>query len=130
MEPLILIVDDKPEFLDIFGTALTAAGYKVKTAADGPSAIQLAVSLKPDLVLLDVEMPGMNGVEVLTKMRDNPELVAMKIAFLTNLGGAQPGSEAFDTRIAKEIGATTYLKKTEDLNVLVSQVRGLLALAA
>jgi CheY-like chemotaxis protein len=127
MEPLILIVDDKPEFREIFSTALTAAGYQVETAENGPIALEIAASRKPDLVLLDVDMPEMNGVEVFTRIKEKPELSQIKVAFLTNLGGAQPEAQAFSVRIAKEIGATTYLKKTDDLNKLVDSVRALLA---
>lgn len=127
MQPLILIIDDKAEFLDIFGTALRAAGYRVITAADGPAGISEALADRPDLVLLDVDMPNMNGADVLAAMRERPELKDLKVVFLTNLGSAEPEAQLFNSRIAKEAGALTYLKKTENLDVLIQRIRDLLA---
>ena len=60
-QKLILIVDDEPDFLEIFGTKLTTSGFRVETAGNGEEGFKKAKSIKPDLVLMDVKMPGLTA---------------------------------------------------------------------
>ena len=70
--PKILIADDEPDVLEIMAKKVAAAGYEVVTSPDGQIAWEKIVSEKPDVVLLDLTMPGLHGFEVLEKLRKNP----------------------------------------------------------
>lgn len=125
--PLILIVDDEANFREIFSTKLSAAGYRV-AQADGPEAgFAKALSMKPDLILMDVKMPGMEGPAVVSKLRENPETKNVKIAFLTNLGDPRAELREIDKKFSEEFGAQDYLNKTDDLGVIVQHIKEILA---
>jgi len=68
----ILLVDDYPDALEVWGLYLRAAGFSVLTAADGPAALVLATEQHPDLIVLDLELPGKSGIEVATTLRAQP----------------------------------------------------------
>jgi CheY-like chemotaxis protein len=123
-QKLILIVDDMAEFREIFSVKLTAAGYRTETASDGPEGIKKVRELKPNLVLLDIKMPGMGGEEVLATLRKDPATAFIKIVFVTSLG--DPNDAGTDEVLAKKFGADGYIKKTDDLNDLVSHVKSYL----
>src|ERR1700733_12958779 len=82
----ILVVDDDPEIVTMLSTRLGKRGYKVSTASDGHSAIELAKRDKPDLVLLDVMMPGKSGWEVARAIKQDPDTNHVKIVMLTAIG--------------------------------------------
>ncbi len=82
-EPLILVVDDNQENRDVLSRRLQRHGYKVTTAVDGPAALQLLKDTACDLVLLDVMMPGMNGVEVLGKIRETQSPTQLPVIMAT-----------------------------------------------
>ena len=82
----ILVVDDDPEILAMLGTRLTKRGYRVSTAADGHTALELAQKELPDLVLLDVMMPGKSGWEVARAIKQDPTTHAIKIIMVTAIG--------------------------------------------
>lgn len=84
----ILLVEDNPQLQEIYSITLQSAGYEVAVAGNGPHALQQSIIFKPDLIFLDIMMPGMNGLEVLQALRDKPEYNAQntKIVILTNLG--------------------------------------------
>jgi CheY-like chemotaxis protein len=116
----ILIVDDTADFREIFSMKLSSAGYHIETAASGQEAVQKVKDVRPDLVLLDVKMPGMTGEEVLETIRRDPTTASTKIIFTTNLG--IPGDTETDEALAKRFGADGYIKKTEDLDTVVALV--------
>ncbi len=116
----ILIIDDSADFREIFSMKLGAAGYHIETAASGEEGINKVQELKPDLVLLDVKMPGTTGEEVLATLRKDPKTLYTKIIFLTSLG--DQGDAETDEALAKRFGADGYIKKTEDLDTLVATV--------
>ena len=103
----ILVVDDEPDFLEIITTRLTANDYEVVTASNGDEALDRIKTAKPDVVLLDILMPGMNGLEVLRKIRkmDSKLPVYMVTAFSTD--------ERF--KMANKLGASGFIVKTNDL---------------
>ncbi len=81
----LLIVDDEPDMLAVMVAILRNGGYDVIQASCGSEAINLAVSERPDLILLDIKMPGMDGVKTTDALKNNPETKDIPIAYLTNL---------------------------------------------
>jgi DNA-binding response OmpR family regulator len=84
----ILVVDDDPEIVTMLSTRLSKRGYKVSTANDGHRALELAKREKPDLVLLDVMMPGKSGWEVARALKQDPVTATIKIVMVTAIGEA------------------------------------------
>jgi CheY-like chemotaxis protein len=82
----ILIVDDDPEIVSMLSTRLGARGYTVSTASDGHRALELAKRERPDVVLLDVMMPGKSGWEVARALKQDPVTQAIKIIMVTAIG--------------------------------------------
>ena len=82
----ILVVDDDPEIVTLLSTRLAKRGYKVSTASDGHVALELAKSEKPDVMLLDVMMPGKSGWEVARALKQDPETQSIKIVMVTAIG--------------------------------------------
>jgi two-component system, cell cycle response regulator len=103
--PTILVVDDSTAIRRILGRALSAAGYRVVEAADGSAALDACRAEQPDLVLLDIDMPVMDGHATLREMRADPHLRAIPVLFLTaRTAGA-------DVAAGLELGAQDYLRK-------------------
>jgi len=82
----ILVVDDDPEIVTMLSTRLTKRGYKVSTASDGHRALELAKRELPDLMLLDVMMPGKSGWEVARALKQDPVTQGIKIVMVTAIG--------------------------------------------
>ncbi|MGB3344341.1 MAG: response regulator transcription factor [Aequorivita sp.] len=116
----ILLVDDEPDIIEIVRYNLALEGYRVETAEDGLEAISKAQKFRPQLILLDVMMPKMNGIETCKRLREIPELSEMVIAFLTARG------EDFSQMNGFEAGADDYITKPIKPKVLVSRVKALL----
>lgn len=129
-QPLILIVDDEPDFLEIFGTKLSSAGFRVETAENAMEGLKKIEDLKPDLVLMDIKMPKMSGADALLKLRENPATKNTKVVFLTCIADQQKEMEAFNERISAEFGAHGFIKKTDNLEALVEKVRTYLGMNA
>ncbi|MCG9971601.1 response regulator transcription factor [Christiangramia crocea] len=116
----ILLVDDEPDILEIVGYNLSAEGYKVITANNGSEAVKLAKKNKPQLVILDVMMPEMDGIEACEQIRKIPDMEDTIIAFLTARGEDYSQMAGFDA------GADDYITKPIKPKVLVSKVKALL----
>ena len=116
----ILLVDDEPDILEIIRYNLEAEGYRVKTADNGQKGVVLAKKLKPQLILLDVMMPKMDGMEACRQIREIPELSETVIAFLTARGEDYSQIKGF------EAGADDYITKPIKPKVLVGRVKALL----
>jgi len=122
-KPLILAVDDAHELLVLMARAL-AADYEVQTAESGAAALMAAAATpQPDLVLLDVEMPGMSGFEVCKVLKENPATAAIPVIFLTGKGEAKDEMQGFT------LGAVDYVTKPINAAVLKLRVRTHVALA-
>jgi CheY-like chemotaxis protein len=126
-QKLILIVDDEPAFREIFGTKLGAEGFRVETAENGEVALAKAKALKPDLILMDVKMPVMDGATAVLKLREDPEIKDMKVVFLTSIGDPGMEMQEINQRRSKNFGAQGYLKKTDDLDHLSGEIKKILA---
>lgn len=119
---LILLIDDEPEILDLYETVLTREGFDVITALNGRDGIVLAKKRTPDLILLDLKMPVMDGMETFDKLKEDPETRDIKVVFLTAFG--DPKHEVdIDAKFAKEIGATDFLKKGMELGVFLEELK-------
>ncbi|MBN2743768.1 MAG: response regulator, partial [Marinilabiliaceae bacterium] len=116
----ILLVDDEPDILEFIGYNLKKEGFEVSTASNGIEAVQMATSLRPHLILLDVMMPGMDGIETCEEIKKIPELRQTIIAFLTARG------EDYSQIAGFEAGADDYINKPVKPKVLVSRLRALL----
>jgi len=117
---VILLVDDEPDILEIVGYNLREEGYIVHTASNGLEAIEVAKKEKPQLIILDVMMPEMDGIEACEKLRKIPVLENTVITFLTARGEDYSQLAGFDA------GADDYITKPIRPKVLVSKVGALL----
>ena len=99
---------------------LEAAGIKVREAVNGADALTKLEAQKPDLLVLDVDMPVKDGMETLHDIRENKDLKDLKVVFLTSYGNAHDMS--VDTQLAKDLGAAGYLHKTDDLENLSKSI--------
>jgi len=115
MKHTILVVDDQKEICDIFQDALTQEGYEVLTATNGPEAVSLGEQNRPDLAILDIKMPEMDGIEVLQKLREVRGDV--EVIMLTGYGTLMTAKEAM------RLGAYDYLTKPFDLGLVKSIIR-------
>jgi len=116
----ILLVDDEPDILEILEYNLTSEGYQVDTAKNGLEALKKADEWKPHLVLLDVMMPEMDGIETCEKLRNNPNLSDVLIVFLT------ARSEDYSQVAGLEAGADDYITKPIKPKVLMSKIKAML----
>ena len=116
----ILIVDDEVDILEFLSYNLKKEGFSVYAAGNGSTAIELAKEIIPDLILLDIMMPGMDGIEVCEKIRTLPALGNTLIAFLTARGEDYSQIAGFDA------GGDDYITKPIKPKVLVSRIKALL----
>ena len=112
--PTILVVDDERSLLDAIAYSLRKEGWSIETAADGVTAVSKARELNPDLVVLDVMLPGLDGIQVCRRIRAFSD---MPVVFLSAKG------EDFDRILGLEIGADDYLTKPFVMRELVARVR-------
>jgi len=116
----ILLVDDEPDILEIIGYNLKSEGYQVITAENGVVGVQKAKKEKPHLIILDVMMPKMDGIEACEQIRKLPDLNETIITFLTARGEDYSQLAGFDA------GADDYITKPIKPKVLISKVKALL----
>ena len=125
-QPLILVVDDEPDFREIFGAKLTSVGFRVEMAENGKVALEKIKQLKPNLVLMDVKMPVMDGPSAVLAIREDPAIKDTRVAFLTSLGDPRLEIQDLNRKFSQEFGTQGYLKKTDDLDILVEHIKGFL----
>lgn len=116
----ILLVDDEPDILEFLGYNLRKEGYTVHTAENGKEAIDKAAKLIPHLIILDVMMPKMDGIETCTEIKKNPKLVNSLIVFLTARG------EDYSQLAGFEAGADDYITKPIKPKIITSRIKALL----
>src|SRR5438874_1804656 len=121
--PHILIVDDTPVNIKLLETVLKPQGYQLTSAGGGQEGLDRAIMAPPDLVLLDILMPGMDGYEVCTRLRANPATEALPIVMITASGEQQ--------RVrALEVGADDFIQKPFNQAELLARVKSLLRIKA
>jgi adenylate cyclase len=122
--PRILIADDQPMNVDILQTRLAVHGYEILTAADGEEALAIARAQRPDLILLDIMMPKMDGIEVCRHLKADDTLPFMPIIMVT------AKADSKDIVAGLEAGADEYLTKPVDQAALVARVKSMLRIKA
>jgi len=120
MAKRVLIADDEPNIVASLEFLMEQAGFEVRLAANGREALEVVAAFAPDLVLLDVMMPEMNGYEVCQRLKSDPATRAVKVVMLSAKGR--------DVERAKglELGADAYVTKPFSTRELVAQVRAML----
>lgn len=119
----ILLVDDDLLLVRMYQKKLENDGYIVATADDGETALQKVQELKPDLILLDIMMPKVNGLQVLAILKEDKETESIPVILLTNVGGSDE-----DVNRGLELGAVAYLVKAGNRpSAVVAKVKEILA---
>ncbi len=118
--PLILAVDDTPENLEILSVRLEANGYNVRTAEDGEEGLARARELEPDLILLDIMMPKLDGISVVRELKQDPRLKTIPVILVTAKADTRDIVEGLDA------GGDDYLTKPFEHAALLARVRSML----
>ena len=119
-EPTILVADDDEAVRDLVTTKLVAAGYRVVTADDGASALRLVVTERPDMIILDVSMPGLDGLSVCYELHSSADTAQIPVLMMSGHG------RQVDIDLGMTVGADDYLVKPFSPAELVRRVRWLL----
>jgi class 3 adenylate cyclase len=122
--PCILIVDDNPENRDIFRARLARHGYEILTASDGEEALTTARATRPDLILLDIMMPKVDGIEVCRRLKADPAFPFTPIIMVT------ARADTKDIVAGLEAGGDEYLTKPVDQGALVARIKSMLRIKA
>jgi two-component system, cell cycle response regulator DivK len=117
--PLILVAEDHPDSRDALQTLLEVHGYRVHTAADGREAVSSAITTAPDLILMDIMMPVMDGFEATRELRAREEFRSVPIIALTAMEGAR--------ELVLAAGCDDYLPKPIDIRTFLDRIRSWLS---
>ena len=121
----ILLVEDDMALANVYKTRLEMEGFDVRHVDNGEQALTSAIEFRPDLIVLDVMMPKINGFDVLDLLRSTPETMSMRVILLTAL------SQAKDKEHAERLGADDYLVKSQVvISDVVSRIKHHLGIAA
>ncbi len=107
LEPSVLLVDDDTAITDMYDLGLTRLGYEVSTAHDGRAGLQKALESQPDMVVMDVDMPAMDGIQALIRLRSHPSGARLPVIMLTNTEDEQL------RRRARDLGALQWVIKSK-----------------
>jgi DNA-binding response OmpR family regulator len=117
----VLVVEDERQTARLMEFILAKEGYQVERAADGPQALTAALAFRPDAVLLDLQLPGLSGLEVLRRLRSDPANARLVVLVLTASSFEVPPAAALeagaDAHCTKPIAPSTLLRKLRELNV-------------
>src|SRR5512147_1416955 len=113
----ILVIDDEPSIVNLVTAYLKPEGYEVHTAMDGPSGLKAARAFKPDLIVLDVMLPGMDGIELLSRLRRESEVYIIMLTART---------EETDKIVGLSVGADDYMTKPFSPRELVARIKAAL----
>jgi len=116
-KPKILVVDDEPSILNLVTSYLRAEGYTYSTAMDGPAGLKAAREFKPDLIVLDIMLPGMDGIEVLSQLRRESDVYVIMLT---------ARSEETDKIVGLSVGADDYLTKPFSPRELMARIKAAL----
>ena len=113
----ILVIDDEPSIVNLVTAYLKPEGYEIYTVSDGEAGLKAARAFKPDLIVLDVMLPGMDGIELLTRLRRESDVYVIMLTART---------EETDKIVGLTVGADDYVTKPFSPRVLIARVRSLL----
>ncbi|MBR5282033.1 MAG: response regulator transcription factor [Alistipes sp.] len=116
----ILLIDDEPDILEFVKYNLERDGYEVHTAPNGQEGLETALAVKPHLILLDMMMPVMDGIETCKAIRESPTLKNVMVVFLSAVGTEETQLQGYDA------GADDYINKPIKMNILRSRVQAIL----
>jgi two-component system, cell cycle response regulator DivK len=116
MNKIVLVVDDSPANLKLIRVLLTVEGYQVLTAADAESALSILADVRPGLILMDIQLPGMDGLRLTRQLKSDPKTGDIPIIAITSF--AMKGDEVK----AREAGCDAYITKPIDTRALPGQV--------
>ena len=116
----ILLIDDEDDILEFVKYNLTRDGYEVFTASNGAEGLQVALKVKPHLILLDMMMPVLDGIETCKALRGSPSLKNVMIVFLSAIGSEETQLQGYNA------GADDYINKPIKMNILRSRVQAIL----
>lgn len=119
-DALVMIVDDDKDFRDMIQAKLVAEGYRIALAVDGDEAVDQAKKIKPDLILMDVQMPKKDGVSAVLDLASDDSTKNIPIIFLTSLGDDKMSD--LNRQFAKQIGAKDYFKKSDSYTLLMGRI--------
>lgn len=120
MQPIVLLTDDSLMIHRVVGSILTDAGYKVLKAHNGKKGCEMAMTWKPDLIIMDIEMPEMDGIEATRSIKTNPTVSHIPVIVLTSLGSED------DIKRANEAGADCFLNKPVSKDELLKTIKNIL----
>ena len=121
MSKKILVVDDEPSIIKMLGARLQASGYEVASAMDGVKGLEMARREKPDLIILDLMLPGMDGYKICALLKKDARYSKIPIVLFT------ARAQEKDEEMGFECGANAYLKKPFNSRELLAKIEGLLA---
>lgn len=124
--PKILIIDDDTQLSDLFYTKLTSADFAALKAFNGKEGLEIAKKEKPDLILLDLKMPIMDGSETLAKLHEDTDTNNIPVFILSSFNDWSAIKMTPET--AKALGAKDFMEKGIDLNMLILKIKGALHL--
>lgn len=116
-QPLVLLIDDQPFFLTYHRNILTAKGFRVLTASDGEEGLREAVKTRPDLIILDMEMPGLDGIEVCSRLKANETTCPIPVVILTATQDPGLNEKAF------KVGAEATVHKSTNTDRLLNLLK-------
>ncbi len=119
----ILVIDDEPDVVSYLSTFLEDEGFEVATARDGPDGLSMVRAESPDLITLDITMPGMSGIEVLTNLRRDPDLASIPVVVVTGVANFQNLTTFRGVRPPE-----AFMSKPVDRELLLVNIRKLLEL--
>lgn len=122
MNAIVLIVDDESHIRHLTARVLKMAGYQVLEAASGSQALQLVKEARPDLITCDIDMPGMDGFELLKAIKSQPATAQIPVIMLTGIGQRK------DAERATELGASDYITKPFSSTNLIETIERQLAI--
>ncbi len=125
--PLILVVDDEQDLLEVMSIKLKSSGFDVLTASGGLEAVAKAKDRLPDLILMDIRMPDVSGIDASLTLKQDPLTRSIKIAFLSSLRDPWPAMAGGRGEVSQELGMEAFLDKGEDLNIQMQKIKDILA---
>ncbi len=123
MNKHVLVVDDDQKMLELEKVVFTKHGFSVETAASGTEAIEKALARRPDIIVLDIEMPGKDGYATLMELRSHKELKDLPVIILSGL------TEEVYHKISESMGTVEHLDKPFDPNLLLEKARTVLGIS-